>query len=325
MRNQKNELNIKSHQQNVIMATAASTTGINNNQRLTQKYGSAFSRIEIINKLQKQSKFTIWWFIVFYLLGAVCLIWDFAGAWCNVLDLYFVMINAYLIAKGKILGIYLAIVECLLYALISLRVQLYGEIVKVLFISIPLYIYSIVLWRKSINKQRQNGKTQKEKDDVVIKKLSHKQRIMTIFILAGISVMCYFFLKYVLSQTTALILSAISLAIMIVGKFLTAKQYIENYIVYVFNGVIGLSLWIEIILVSGFSVASLSMIIYRIALIFNDVYAYGNWNVMYKKIAINHTGFIFKKRKLKINKIIKLRRQYKNLRWNRAIDIAKNS
>ena len=89
----------KSYQQNVIRATVASNIGINNNERLVKTYGSLSHRIELINRIQKHSAFTKWWFAVFYILGFFCLCLDFKGAWFNVLDLYLVMVNAYLIAR----------------------------------------------------------------------------------------------------------------------------------------------------------------------------------------------------------------------------------
>ena len=45
---------------------------------------------------------------------------------------------------------------------------------------------------------------------------------------------------------------------------------------------------------------------------------------MYKKVAINGAQ-IFAKRPLKINKIIKLRKRFKTLKWDKEIDEAKNN
>ena len=99
----------------------------------------------------------------------------------------------------------------------------------------------------------------------------------------------------------------------------------ETYAVFNISDIIGIGMWIETMITTGFSVATLSMIIYYLALFFNDIYGYSLWKAMYRKVAINHKGFLFARRKLKIKKIIKLRRQYKNLKWNREVDVSKNS
>jgi len=322
--NKKPNLYQNSYQRNLIHATAASTTGINNKDRLIKAYGSLSNRIEVLNKLKRQSKFTLWWFASFIILGAICLIWDFEGSWFNIFDLYIVMINVYLIARGKLVGIYVGILECFIYAFICYNSNLLGEVVKVLLISVPLNIYSIISWTRDMNKRKKEKYVKKEEEDVVIKKMTKTGKVICSISLVLVSVACYFFLKYILKQEAALVLSAISLAIIIVGKVLTARQFMETYAVFIMSDVICLGMWLEMLIVGGFSVASLSMVIYNVAMLFNDIYAYGLWKAMYRKVALNG-GKLFAKRKMNIKKIIKLRRQYKNLRWNREIDMAKNS
>lgn len=322
----KNRKNLyQSYQRNLIHATVGSTTGINNKDRLIKAYGSQANRIEILNKLKKQSKFTIWWFTSFIFLGVICLILDFEGSWFNVFDLYFVMVNVYLIAKGKLVGIYVGILECFIYALICYQTQLFGEVVKVLLISVPLNIYSIFQWKKGMKNKKKEKYNKEDNEDVVIKKMTKAGKFFCGLSLVLVSVFCYFFLKFILNQTTALYLSSIALAITIVGKILTAKQYMETYAVFNVSDIICTGMWIETIITTGFSIAALSMLIYNIALLFNDVYAFSLWKAMYRKVAVNGGGFLFARRKISIKRIIKLRRQYKNLRWNREVDVNKNS
>ena len=49
----------ESYKRNLIRATVADNIGINNRDRLIKTYGSQANRIEVLNKLKKQSKFTI--------------------------------------------------------------------------------------------------------------------------------------------------------------------------------------------------------------------------------------------------------------------------
>ena len=75
---------------------------------------------------------------------------------------------------------------------------------------------------------------------------------------------------------------------------------------------------------SGVNLSDLSMTVYYLACFSFDVYAYELWKSMYRRVAING-GVILAKRKVKISRIIKLRRRYKNLHWNKEIDVSKNS
>jgi len=141
----------QSYQRNLIRSSSSSSVGINNHDRLISVYGKDADQVEFLTRLKKQSKFTIFWYITFIILGAVCLALDIKG-WLYVIDLYVVMLNIDLVARGKISGIYVGIAECVLYGVICFITQLYGEIFKVLCISIPLNIVSIVNWTKSKKK-----------------------------------------------------------------------------------------------------------------------------------------------------------------------------
>ena len=63
-----------------------------------------------------------------------------------------------------------------------------------------------------------------------------------------------------------------------------------------------------------------SRIIYSI----NLIYAYIMWKALYRRVAIIG-GIILSKRNISIKRVIKIRRKFKNLHWNKEIDIAKNS
>lgn len=315
----------QNYQRHLIRATVSTNIGINNHDRLIKTYGANANRVDILRKLRLQSKFTLYWYIVFVVLGLTILILD-PKNWFNILDLFILMVNIDLVARGKLIGIYIGVVECLFYAYICLQSQLFGEIVKVMCISVPLNIYSIISWTISMKKQRKEKYTDSQADeDVVIKKLKKKEFALYILILSLVSVAGYFFLKYVLGQENALILSAVSLAITIVGKILTARRYMESYTLFNVGNIICLLMWGQTILQAGtFSIGDLSMIIYYLACFTNDIYAYGLWKSMYRKVAVNG-GRLFAMRKVNINRIIKLRRRFKNLRWNKEIDMEKNS
>lgn len=311
------------YSRNLIRATVSTNIGINNHDRLVKAYGAGAARIEILNRLRKQSKFTIYWFTTFITLGIVCLFLDPAG-WFNVLDLYILMINIHLVAKGKLLGIYIGILECVFYAFICFNSALYGEVFKVFAITIPLNIFSIISWIRSARKQKQEKYVETKQEDIVIKKLSKKSKPIYLLAIVLCTGVAYVLLRFVIGQTNALLLSSIALAISIVGKVMTAKRYMESYVLFLFGNIICLFMWGQTMIQTGFVLADITMIVYYLACFTMDIYAYDLWKAMYRKVAVNG-GVILAMRKVNIKKIIKLRRQFRNLHWDKKIDIAKNS
>ena len=312
----------QNYQRNLINVTTATNVGINNHDRLVKAYGSTANRIEVLNMLKKQSKFTLYWFIIFGLLGIACLVIDIKG-WFQVFDLYLVMVNIYLVAKGRLIGIVLGIVECCIYAFICFKSQLFGEVIKIMCISVPLNIFSLISWKLASKKKEKDKFNTKKDDEIVIRKLNKKLKLL---FGAGVVAACgaYCLLRFAIGQKNALILSSISLAITIIGKILTARRYVESYILFIFGNIICLLMWGQTMIQSGVNLSDLSMTVYYLACFSFDVYAYQLWKSMYRRVAING-GIILAKRKVKINRIIKLRRRYKNLYWDRDVDIAKNS
>lgn len=322
MRNNDKQIINQSYQRNLIRASVGSSVGINNHDRLISIYGKNADQIEILNKLKKQSKFTICWYIIFVLLGIVCIFIDWRS-WIYVLDLYIVMVNIDLIARGKVLGIYIGIVECLLYSYISFTCSLYSEVIKNMLICIPLNILAIVTWTRSKRKNKVE-KYQDNDQDVEVKKMTKKQ-ILFYAIFATITfVIVYLLTRFVLKQKTAVLIGSITLTNTIMTKILNAKGYMQSWIISILGDLLGIVLWSQSLLSNGIDTTQIPMIIFYIACFTNDVMAYKLWKGMYRKTTVNG-GVLLAMRDVKITKIARLKRQYKNLRWNKEVDINKNS
>ena len=318
----------QNYQRNLIKATVTTNVGINNPERVIKMYGASANRVELLTRLRKYSRFTITWYITFFLLGLVCLALDPAG-WFYVLDLYVVMVNIDMVARGKLAGIYIGILECFLYAYNCGHSGLWGEVIKMLLICVPLNVVSIIKWTISLKKQKSEKYSSKKDDDIVVKKLS----TLEIFKFTGIGIViagaCYCLLRFGLPligihQTTALELGAISLAISILGKIFTARQNMEAWVMCITTDIICLLMWGQSIIVGGFDLSQVSMIVFYLACLTNDIYAFSLWKSMYRKIAVNG-GKILAMRKVNIRRIIKLKRQFTDLHWNREVDMQKNS
>ena len=326
MRNQNKSMIYQNYQRHLIKATVTTNLGITSPNRMIRVYGAGAMRVDVLRKLKQQSRFYLFWTIAFVLIGIACLAVNIKG-WFNVLDMIILLFNLSLIAQGKLLGLYIGTFECFLYSFVCLKSQLYGEIIKMLLICVPLNIYSIINWTISLKREKQekyNNAQKNASEEIIVTKLNKKQ--LTIFGAALIvcSGLSFVLLKFAIGQTNALLLSSIALAITIVGKVLTARKCMESYAIYIIGDIICLCMWVQTIAQTGFDLSQISMIAYYLACLSNDIYAYGLWKSIYRKIAVNG-GVLLAKRKVNINKIIKLKRRFRNLKWNKAIDVAKNS
>ena len=291
-------------------------------------YGASANRVELLTRLRKYSKFTITWYITFFLLGLICLAIS-PSSWFFVLDLYVVMVNIDLVARGKLIGMYIGVLECFLYSFNAINSGLWGEVIKMLCICVPLNIVSIINWTRNARKQRYERYSSKQDDDIIVRRLSKKEIVKFSFIGLAVACGCYVLLKYILpliniTQDTALELGAISLAISIISKIFTARKNMESWMLCIVNDLICLFMWGQSIIVGGFDVSQISMIVYYMACFTNDLYAFSLWKSMYRKIAVNG-GKLLAIRKVNIRRIIKLKRQFKSLRWNKKVDMEKNS
>lgn len=326
--NDRSELYQTNYQRNLIKATVTTNVGINNPERIVKMYGASANRVEILTRLRKYSKFTIVWYITFFLLGLVCLALE-PSSWFYVVDLYVVMINIDLVARGKIIGMYIGILECFLYSINAMHSGLWGEVIKMLCICVPLNTVSIINWTKSLKKQKYERYYNSESEEIVVNKLSKKEIVKFSFLGVIIACGCYCLLRFILPlfgirQDTALELGAISLAITIVSKIFTARKNMESWILCIAGNIICLFMWTQSIISKGFNLSQISMIVYYLAGFTNDIYAYSLWKSMYRKIAVNG-GKILAMRKVNIRRIIKLKRQFRDLHWDKKIDMEKNS
>ncbi len=306
---------------NLIRASTTGNLGLSNHHRLLAEYKQGSMKPTLVQKLRKESKFTIIWFIIFFLAGVALLVID-PENWLNVLDLFLVMINICLVTKRNVLGIYVGLLEVTLYGIICLFNGFYGEVINAFALYAPLYIYEIISWTISLKKQKKYETS--DDNELLIAKLNRKQAIMYLLSTIGLFIASFLLLKYIIKQDSVIIISALSMAVSIIGEIMIAKRYMESYIFLYLAEFTGLMIWVFSMIETGFTTEGLSMMIYYFATISNNIYGYFLWKDVYKKVAISK-GVLLAKRKVKINKIIKLRRQYKNLRWNRDVDVAKNS
>ena len=321
------EFNIsKKYSRKLISGKVTATAGIRNPHNFTMVYGPAANRIEVLRALEKQSKFRLIWYSIFFILGLACLIAE-PKSWFYVLDLFVLLFNVDLASQGKIVGVYIGILECFMYVYISFISGLYGEVIKMLVINVPLNIFTIINWTKNLKEQKINAnKSTKNEKTVIIRKLNKKSILWIAPTLIVLYIASFFGLK--LLGTSALIFSAGALACTIFNKILNGLRFKESWIFGIISSIISTGMWATVMFsninTTGISLMELPVILSMLACLTNSFYGYMMWKSMYRKIAVNG-GEILAIRKIKINKIIKLRRRYHKLFWNKEIDTNKNS
>ena len=311
----------------LIRGTVNATVGIDSPKRLIQTYGKHYNRVELLRIIERESKFKIAWYAIFvtFIIVFACL---YPSSYLSLIELAVLMLAIDLTSRGKIIGVVITVFECFLYSYISYQSGLMGEIVKNLAIALPLNIYTIISWtinNKKIKKEQQENKYKhKESADIVIKKMPRKTLIAYIGVAALTSTVSFFILKYLLGQTTSLITGSLVLGFMMIYKILSGARYMEAWIFGIVQSGLSTLMWIVTIFSGSIVIAKLPMIAVTLACLSNQIYAYILWKALYRRVAVNG-GILLNKRSVSISRVIKLRRKYKNLHWNKEIDINKNS
>ncbi len=301
----------------LIGGTVAATMGINSPSAFAHMYGKNMNRLELMRMFESQSKFKLVWYSVFVTFALVFLCFV-PSSYITVIDLLIVLVNIDLVSRGKVVGIYIGIAECVLYGFICLSSGLYGEVFKMCAISIPINIYSIVSWTKNMRAQKMKKYSKSSSDaDIEIKKLGGKGLMIAILSIFGAIGVSYLALRFVLGQKVSLLLGSCTLGISIVYKILSGARYMESWMFGLVQSSISLCMWMSTILTASGSLTDLPVVASILAVISNNIFGFALWRSIYKKAAVNGATYLAK-RPLQIKRIIKLRRRYKNLRWNKT-------
>lgn len=302
----------------MIKANVTGNLGITSATRYQAIYGENINRYHALRVIHRENTFRFWWYLLGILatLVNVCI---YPQSWLASLEVIVLMLNIDFVCRGKIIGIYLGILDCLFYIAVCSLSGLWGEVIKMVTINIPLNIVAIVNWTKNIKAQQSNSQT--KTNTIQIRKLGAKGYLVCLAVFVAACIGGYFLLKVL--NTSSLIISTIAFAIGIICKVLASFRYKESYIMFLVKDLIQLALWISILVTSGPSSAIGPMIMVLLN-ISDAIYGYIFWKQLYIQSSVNG-GKLFAKRPVKIKNIIKLRHMYKNLYWDREVDINKNS
>lgn len=206
-----------------------------------------------------------------------------------------------LMAKGKLIGAILALVNNFVYITICVMGNVYGEILINAGLYVPLSIMCIVLWKKNQTKQTK---------ELVIRSLNWKQILVWFLCVAAASGLFYLVLGVWWGQTLAL-LNAISISINASGDILRNLRYKQFWYSYILGNALTIALWLTL------SASDLSLLPVAFSCFFsiiNSIRGLFSWQNLWRKSQV-YQGKILAKRKINIQRIIKLKHRFQRMKW----------
>lgn len=179
-------------------------------------------------------------------------------------------LNLVLGAKGKIAGLYFAIINSVLYAINCLAIQLYGEVMYHLLYSIPVSTIAIFTWKKNMT----------EGGEVKFRTMTPKIILMTT-LATIVGVFGYMqVLKWMGGNLP--FMDSLTTIVSVIASLLYLLRYSEQWAMWAIVNVLSIAMWIMVFM-QGDSSAILIIIMVTINLI-NSIYGFLNW----RKIAIKN-------------------------------------
>jgi len=179
-------------------------------------------------------------------------------------------LNLVLGAKGKIAGLYFAIINSLLYAINCLSIPLYGEIMYNLLYSIPVSASAIFLWKKNSS----SG------GEVKFRTMTARFAIGTVLVtIAG---------TLVYSQVLTWMggnfafMDSLTTVVSVIASMLYLLRYSEQWLMWVIVNALSIVMWI-MVFASGDHSAIL-IIIMKCVNLCNSSYGYWNWRKIAKRV-----------------------------------------
>lgn len=174
-------------------------------------------------------------------------------------------------AKGKIVGLYFAIINAVLYTINCWDIKLYGEVMYNLIFSIPVSIVAIIHWKKNMAST----------GEVIFRAMS-KKLMISIAVLTVVSTFTYAEVLNMLGGNLTF-MDSLTTVVSIIAGFLFLLRFSEQWLMWVIVNILAIAMWIMVLL-SGDS-SALMVIIMKTTNLLNCLYGYFNWKKIEKNVA----------------------------------------
>ena len=297
----------------IIRARADATKGITKTSAIPAKY---LRDAEILHVFRTVSTFDLVFYISFISLAAVC-IGLFHSDWkiyLTVGEMLVGLLASNLIARGKIAGIWINIIDCCMFGVIAYISKAYGELVKVAIISNAFNIYGIINWSRAAKKSKSSS------NEIVVKSMGKKMSAIVYSSFVVLCVASFFALRAV--GTTQVYIACITFSCNIAIKTLQMSRYREAWYFSILTDILAAVMWI-LILVENVSKSGDWSVLptagSAIGFLANAINGLIIWNKLYKKNKLSGSVYLAN-RPVVIKKFIKLSHNYNHLIWDISHD-----
>lgn len=184
------------------------------------------------------------------------------------------IISLILAAKGKVLTYVFGFISAIMYAFISYKYNVFGQLILAVLFLAPVQIYGWYNWRKPKNNT--------EKQEIRVKNLSIVQFAYLIIAMSLVAaVYGYFVLHLYFGQDIGLFADSIAEVVTIVAFILTVLLYRELWILWLIVDVLTITIWLDGVIDNAITIAIIPVAITKIVALVNAIYGYIAWKKFY--------------------------------------------
>ena len=182
-------------------------------------------------------------------------------------------LNLVLGAKGKVAGLYFAIINSILYAWSCMKIPLYGEVMYNVLYSIPVSATAIFMWRKN------------KTSDGEVKFRTMSLKLGAIIVLATIAGTFGYAEILKLMGGNFAFMDSLTTVVAVVASMLYLLRFSEQWLMWVLVNALSIIMWV-MVFASGDKTVFMIIILKSINLL-NSLYGYINWKRISKRISKN--------------------------------------
>lgn len=179
-------------------------------------------------------------------------------------------LNLVLGAKGKVAGLYFAIINSAMYAYNCLSIPLYGEIMYNVIYSIPVSASAIILWKKHTS----GG-------EVKFRTMTRKFMICTV-IITLLAIFGYSEILQWMGGNFAF-MDSLTTVVSVIASMLYLLRYSEQWLMWVIVNALSIVMWIMVFMSGDHS--ALLVIIMKAVNLCNSSYGYYNWKRIARRVS----------------------------------------
>ena len=185
------------------------------------------------------------------------------------------IISLILAAKGKVLTYVFGFISAIMYAFISYKYNVFGQLIlSVLFLA-PVQLYGWYNWRKPENNT--------DKHQIKVKKMSLVQfNILILAILVISAIYGYLVLHLYFGQNIGLFAESIAEVATIAAFILTVLIYRELWFLWLVVDILTITIWLDGLIDNAITIVIIPVAITKVVALVNAIYGYIGWRKFYK-------------------------------------------